>query len=286
MALITVNFFSASLMRTVPVNVILPADKQQDALTAEACGRAFAPHVPAGGFKTLYLLHGIFGNYTDWVCGSCIQRWAEEKDLAVIMPSGDNRSYIDQAASHDYYGRFIGEELVAMTRAMFPLSLRREDTFIGGLSMGGYGALRNGLAYPETFGRIAALSGALLVDAMAKRTDDTARFIESRRFTEAVFGDVSKVAGSDKDPSWLAERLAASGAPLPEVYVTCGTQDRLLEASRTMRDRLCALGYDVTYEEAPGGHDWSFWNRAIKRVVDWLPLGEAVAGTNSGNVGL
>lgn len=85
MALLQVNFMSQALMRTVPVNVILPVDKFIQPGTA--------PQPPAS-FKTLYLLHGVFGNYTDWISGTCIQRWAEEKNLAVVMPSGDNMFYM------------------------------------------------------------------------------------------------------------------------------------------------------------------------------------------------
>ncbi len=286
MALMTVNFFSAALARTVTINVILPADKQMNALIADATGQPCKPNVPEGGFKTLYLLHGVFGNYTDWVSGTRIQRWAEEKDLAVVMPSGDNMSYIDQPAAHDNYGRFIGEELVAITRAMFPLSTKREDTFIGGLSMGGYGAFRNGLKYADTFGYIASLSGAFLVEGMDERTDDDPMFINRRSFAQAVYGDLSKVVGSDKDPSWLAEQLAASGKELPQVYMACGTEDFLYAANQETLKRLKACGFDVTYEEGPGGHEWDFWDTYIKHVVDWLPLGEATQGTNSGNVGL
>ena len=150
MALVQVDFFSEKLMRTVTINAIIPVDKKLNQ--------------PNKKFKTLYLLHGIFGNYTDWVCGTRIQRWAQDHDLAVIMPSGENKFYVDNENSHEYYSQFIGEELVSITRAMFPLSQRREDTFIAGLSMGGYGAIINGLKYYQTFGYIAALSSALLID--------------------------------------------------------------------------------------------------------------------------
>ena len=136
MALIQVNFMSKSLMRMVPIQVILPVDKFFGEEGTEAEEKPF---------KTLYLLHGIFGNYTDWVSGTRIQRWADEKNLAVVMPSGDNAFYVDQPASANMYGEFIGKELVEITRKMFPLSRKREDTFIGGLSMGGYGAIHNGL---------------------------------------------------------------------------------------------------------------------------------------------
>ena len=112
MAIIQVNYVSNALQRTVPVQVILPVDK----LTPD--GKLPAPKK----FKTLYLLHGYLGNYTDWVSGTRIQRWAEERDLAVVMPSGDNSFYVDRPMPGNCFGEFIGDELVQITRRMFPLS--------------------------------------------------------------------------------------------------------------------------------------------------------------------
>ena len=103
MALIQCNFISKSLMRTVPIQVVLPTDK----LTFP--GQPAPEEKP---LKTLYLLHGIFGNYTDWVSGTRIQSWAEERNLAVVMPSGDNQFYVDNPRSNALYGAFIGRELV------------------------------------------------------------------------------------------------------------------------------------------------------------------------------
>lgn len=277
MALIQVNYLSECLMRTVPVNVILPVDK----LTFPGM-----PKREEKPYKTLYLLHGIFGNYTDWVSGTKIQRWAEEKDLAVVMPSGDNMFYVDQEESHNFYGEFIGKELVDMTRKMFPLSRKREDTYIAGLSMGGYGALRNGLKYSETFGCIASLSGAMVVDHIAERTDDVPFFIDSRSFARSIFGDLDKAEESDKNPKWLVKKLKEEGKNIPRIYLTCGLQDSLLEANREMRDFLKEQGADVTYVEGEGAHEWDFWNRSIKDVLEWLPLEGSQAGMNSGNVGI
>lgn len=277
MALIQVNYLSECLMRTVPVNVILPVDK----LTFPGM-----PKREEKPYKTLYLLHGIFGNYTDWVSGTKIQRWAEEKDLAVVMPSGDNMFYVNQEESHNFYGEFIGKELVDMTRKMFPLSRKREDTYIAGLSMGGYGALRNGLKYSETFGCIASLSGAMVVDHIAERTDDVPFFIDSRSFARSIFGDLDKAEESDKNPKWLVKKLKEEGKNIPRIYLTCGLQDSLLEANREMRDFLKEQGADVTYTEGEGAHEWDFWNRSIKDVLEWLPLEGSQAGMNSGNVGI
>ena len=124
MALLQCNFFSQSLMRTVPIQVILPTDK--------SAGPGNPP--PQGPFKTLYLLHGIFGDETDWVCGTRVQAWAQDRNLAVVLPAGENSFYVDHPGSSRNYGAYIGRELVDFTRRTFPLSTRREDTFAAGLS--------------------------------------------------------------------------------------------------------------------------------------------------------
>lgn len=263
MALIQVNFFSNTLARTVPMNVVLPVD------VMKAPAKSTEEGTP---YKTLYLLHGVFGNYTDWVSRSNIQAWAEERNLAVVMPSGDNMFYVDIPGVHNYYGEFIGRELVEITRKMFHLSTKREDTFIAGLSMGGYGAIRNGLKYHETFGYIAGLSSALIIDSLDQRTDDDTNFLASRSYAEGCFGDLSKIAESDKNPKWLAKKLVEEKVEIPNIYLACGEEDFLLEANRDFRDYLQDLGIDFTYEEGPGGHDWDFWNRYIYKVLEWLPL--------------
>lgn len=274
MAFLQVNFLSQSLMRTVNVNVILPTDKLP------------MPGAPAREerlYPTLYLLHGILGSQVDWINGTKLQRWAEEKDLAVVMPAGENSFYIDREDTHALYGDFIGRELVEQTRRMFPLSRRREDTFIGGLSMGGYGALRNGLKYHDSFGRIIALSTANVVDGMKDAPEDSPVFFQKRSWLEGVFGDLEKVQGSDRDILWLAGRLREEGAPLPAVYMACGEDDVLLPGNRRLRDCLRENGFDLRYEEGPGNHEWDFWNNYIKRGLDWLPLNGS-AGMSSGNV--
>ena len=277
MAFIQMSILSKSLMRTVPVNVILPADKM-----------VFPgmPEPPEKPFKTLYLLHGVFGSYIDWVNGTRIQRYAEEHDLAVVMPSGDNAFYVDQPGANNYYGEFVGKELVELTRKMFPLSRKREDTFIGGLSMGGYGAMRNGLKYWENFGSIVALSGALLVEDMAKRTNDDPFFLNRRDYAEACFGDLSKILDSDRNPKYLVRQLKKEGRPIPRIYMACGDADSLLPANQDMAAFLKEQGADVTFEVGPGAHEWDFWDTYIRKAIEWLPTDKVSQGMNSGNVGI
>ena len=277
MAFITMNIMSQSLMRTVPVNVILPVDK------------LVFPGMPVREdkpYKTLYLLHGVFGSYVDWVNGTRIQRFAEENDLVVVMPQGENMFYVDQPKAGNNYGEFIGKELVELTRKMFPLSHKKEDTFIGGLSMGGYGALRNGLKYNDTFGAIVALSAALVVEGMPDRKPG-GFFLESREYGEAIFGDLDKLLESDMNPRWLVKEMVKEGKEFPEIFMATGDQDSLLAPDKEFADFLKANGAKVTWEVGPGAHEWDFWDTYIKKAIyEWLPTEKNGAGVSSGNVGI
>ncbi|WP_322170680.1 alpha/beta hydrolase [Acutalibacter caecimuris] len=274
MAIIQCNFFSKSLMRTVPIQVVLPTDKMVFP------GQSQPEEKP---FKTLYLLHGIFGNYTDWVSGTRLQAWAQDRDLAVVMPSGDNSFYVDNRKTSALYGSFIAKDLVEFTRRSFPLSRKREDTFIGGLSMGGFGAIVNGLQHPETFGRVVGLSAALILDSARLNAAYTDNLMTNRGYYESVFGDLDKVLGGENDYTALAERVAGR-ADAPRFYLACGTEDGLIAPNRVFKDKLQSLGYDVTWVEGPGVHDWKFWDEYILKAMEWLPLGAAVAGVSSGHV--
>ncbi|SCK02137.1 S-formylglutathione hydrolase [uncultured Clostridium sp.] len=274
MAQLKVDFMSKSLMRTVSINVILPIDKVFLGKEEE-----FKP------FKTLYLLHGIFGNNSDWISGTRIESWAKEKNIAVVMPSGENKFYINNEYTCERFSDFIGEELVDMTRKMFHLSNRREDTFIAGLSMGGYGAIINGLKFNNTFGCVAGLSSALILDDVLSGDEGISAIMGGRQYYTGIFGALSKLRGSDKDYEALAKELSNS-KDSPRIYLCCGTEDHLINANRRFRDLLLENNFDVTYVEGPGEHNWYFWDEYILKVLEWLPLKEGSKGIDSGNVGI
>ena len=266
MALIQINYLSKALFRTVPLNVVLPVDKID-------YGRI--EYLYNGEkFKTLYLLHGLLGNYTDWVTGTRIQRWAEERNLAVVMPSGDNSFYFKGRLPHNAYDEFIGCELPYVTRNMFPLSDKREDTFIAGLSMGGYGAVRNGIIYSDNFSHVAGLSSA--IDLFGDDVRD--------EFGLDLFEDRTAAGKTDLNPRVAFEELMVSGRETPRFYLSCGRQDDLMKANQKFRDFLIDKGADVTWDEEDAGHEWDFWDSQIRKVLDWLPLDDANSGLSSGNV--
>lgn len=274
MAMIQVTYMSQALWRTVPVQVILPADK------ATLDGRL----LPERKFKTLYLLHGLHGSSMDWISRTRIIRWAEMQDLAVVMPSGDNSYYLDQEDSHNRYCEFIGQELVEMTRRMFPLSDRREDTFIGGLSMGGFGAILASLTYPDTFGRVIGLSSAL---HMPDHLDELPQ--ASRVYGESLFGPAKAAQASMNNPRVALQALVERAkkdpsVQLPKIYMAIGTEDFLLESNRAYKAYFEDAGVDLTYVEAPGDHNWDFWDHFIHEAIAWLPLQKGEAAMGSGAI--
>lgn len=277
MALVEVSFMSKSLLRTVTLTAIIPVDKISNEGNINKITK----------FKTLYLLHGAFGHHLDYISGTRIQRWAEEHNLAVIMPSGENQFYIDKLDRNELYGKFIADELVTFTRNLFPLSDKKQDTFIAGLSMGGYGALINGLTYNNTFGYIGAFSPALLNDELA--SEDPSKIaggVWKTAFYESVFGDLETIKSGDKDYKFLIDRLLEEKAQIPNIYMPIGTEDYLLEATRDYYQFLQKKNVPVTYIEDKGGHDWDFWDKYLKHFLEWLPLDEKESGLNSGNVPL
>ena len=251
MAHLVVHFYSDTLGMRTRMHVLLP-----ECLTE-------------GKAKPRYLLHGMSDNDGMWMRRTSIDRYAAAKNLAVVMPDGGLGWYTDMRRGLPYFA-FVARELPALCRRFFPiLSTRREDTFAGGVSMGGYGALKCALRAPETFSRAISLSGALDAADVAQNGGDLA----PRAFWEDVFGPAEAVPGSENDLFSTAAEM--QGSPLrPKVYMWCGTGDFLYAMNTRMRDHLRALGYDLTYAESPGDHQWRCWDAKIQDALDWLVPGE------------
>ena len=260
MALLHVDFFSEALGMCAEMDVILP--EETHGLIGMDGSQA------AGKYPTLYLLHGMSDDHTIWQRRTSIERYVSDLGLAVVMPSTHLGWYTDMYRGHKYW-TYISQELPRICRTFFPhMSDRREDTFAAGLSMGGYGALKCGLCAPETFGKVASLSGGL--DAASICESD----LGDSTLWEDIFGPKEKVRGSFNDLFAQAERLAASGKQKPDVYMWCGTEDFLYKSNVGMRDHLKKLGYNLTYEESPGDHQWKYWDEKIQTVLSWLDLGK------------
>ena len=214
-----------------------------------------------------------------------LQQLAVRHHVAFVLPSAENHFYVDMP-SGEHYSRYAGEELVEMTRRLFPLSRKREETFIGGMSMGGFGSLLNGFRWSETFGWMVVLSPAILnTEFLQKQVQPVSgpagsgnitgseSFPRRRDFLESVFGPFEEVDGSERDIFAMYRKAAASPAGSPQIYLACGTEDALYPKVCYFRDFLLAEGAPLTFRDGPGIHDWAFWNTYLEDALEtFLPL--------------
>lgn len=220
--------------------------------------------------KTLYLLHGHGNCQEEWLTGSSIKELADIYNLAVIMPSGENSFYLNQKAAKRNYADYVGEELVAYTRKIFDLSTDKADTFVGGLSMGGFGALHTGLAYNHNFSKIMALSSALILHNVAGQKEDFKDSIGDYDYYTSIFGDLEKLLISRNNPEQIIRDLQKAGEEIPKIYMACGTKDFLIEENRQFKRFLDDNMVPVEYYESEGDHDFRFWNQYLESAIQWM----------------
>ena len=238
MAKIQCNVISYTLMRTVDIDIILPSVTIPESMMKQGG----VHHDYSQKLPVLYLLHGFGNNHAQWCGYTNVELYAEERQIAVVMISGENKKYIDQ--NEDLFAQFIQEELPEYITQVFPISTRREDTYIAGLSMGGFGALYHGLSHPEKYGAIGAFSPGI------------------------------KMAGNPVD---IFKVLEESHIDIP-IYMSCGDQDFLYDTNLEFLQSLLNKGVDVTWiSEKDYKHEWRFWNLCIERFLDWIPRTDVYA---------
>ncbi len=228
---------------------------------------------PGVTFQTLWLLHGGGGDASNWPRYTSIERYANEHKLMVICPSAYNSFYADMVHGDAYY-TWISEELPQILTWMLPISPKRQDNFVAGLSMGGYGALKLAVNHPERFSHAGSFSGAVDMPAIIRRNHMRDGVITDPHFVFA-FGSLDQLDHTDGDVLWKAQQQAEAGTQLPNFYVSCGTEDFTWDFNVRLREAFQAMGIDLTWDERPGSHTWSYWDAAVQRFIDWLPLKNA-----------
>jgi S-formylglutathione hydrolase FrmB len=254
MALLRCDFFAETLGLSTSMTVILPQE------TSRQIGLSGATREDV---PVLYLLHGLSDDDTIWTRRTSIERYVAPLGIAVVMPQVHQSFYADEAHGMPFW-TFLTEELPQLVQGLFRTSTQREDTFVAGLSMGGYGAMKWALREPHRFAAAASLSGALGLSDGYGDDDPWIRSVITR-----AFGDVP-LTGSGNDVRHLLR--TADPATLPALYVGCGTDDFLHGESVAFIEDARTAGVDITTGLGKGDHDWEYWDHAIQDVLAWLPL--------------
>ncbi len=270
MALLTIDHFAESLSICHSCTVILPQDTRgQIGMTGTTTGESRYP--------TLWLLHGRSDDHSIWLRRTAIERYVTPLGMAVVMPNVHLSRYSNMRYGGRYWD-YVSEELPTLLERWLPIAATRDQRYVAGLSMGGWGAFKLALNQPHRFAAAASLSGALLSVAglMAHQQDP-----ERAGDFEAIYGDGSGIGGSEDDLLFQAARHVQEGTALPKLYACCGTEDHLLGSNRAMIPELRQLGINVTYEEGPGAHSWEFWDRWIQRAINWMDFDIPVPETGA-----
>ncbi len=249
MALIELKFFSQMLGMQTEAYVVIPQKSTKGEIGIDG-------KKDSDRYKCLYLLHGLSDDHSIWLRRTSIERYASDYGICVIMPCGARSFYTDMKYGMKYFS-YITEELPSVVREFLNVSDKREDTFIAGLSMGGYGAIKAALRKPETFCAAAGLSS--VAD------------IKSGRFNDVlvpVFGENLEIPDED-DLFYLAEKTNANSVK-PRIYMGVGTEDFMYKSNVALKEKFEGLDYDFTYRESAGSHSWAFWDEYIQYVLEWM----------------
>ncbi len=251
MAFCQMNLFSEALGVQTTVNVIVPQQSTGGEIGVEN-------NAKKEKYKCLYLLHGLSDDHTIWMRRTSIERYAQKYGICVVMPFGGKSFYTDMKHGEKYY-TYIARDLPRLMQEFFNISKKREDNFIAGLSMGGYGALKIGLKRSDAFCAAAGLSSVADIKEATKLFPDALK---------PVFGDELSVPENE-------DLLVIAGEqnknPLkPRIYMGVGTEDFLYEDNQKLRKEFESLDYDYTYKESAGTHSWEFWDEYIQYVLKWM----------------
>ena len=236
--------------------------------------QVFIPDKDNGPFRVVYLLHGLHGDQGTWLDNTMLPVYAQEYNAIFVMPEAGRSFYFNLKYGRKYY-TYVSDELPRICRGIFNISAKREDTAVIGCSMGGYGALRLALSKPDQFGFCGAISPACLyfkaiLDGLRK---DSGSYLKTGPEAEEILTDLYSAYGEgleyrkDYDIVELAKNFPAA-MPRPKIYVTCGTEDDLRKDNLSFRDEIKNMNYDFTYDEWRGGHEWYFFNEALKKTLE------------------
>ena len=258
MAYFTIKLYSHCLRRSTSFEMIVPNEKRPDQPWKK--DRTDEP------LHTLLLLHGYTGNAGSWIS----EELADKYHVAIILPNGENSFWLDGLSTGHQFCTFLGEELPEYIERTFNMKINAENSGVMGLSMGGFGALHTGLAYPERYGKIGAMSSALIHHGVADMKEGEGNEVANYEYYRECFGEPKDLLASRNNPETLVDELIKEGKKIPDIYMCCGTEDFLLEPNRAMHKFLEDRKVEHVYKESKGMHDMVFWNEYSEKILPWM----------------
>lgn len=249
--LITCRFFARTLSNEETIQVILP-----DRLRKNTGEKA----------PVLYLLHGLLGNYTDWNRYTALERYAKKYNIAIVMASAQNSFYHNLPGGKNYFD-YIARELPEYVCSILPISENREDNFIAGLSMGGYGALYIALKNLDKFSHVGCFSGAVdFYESIRSGKYQDLNPLPTDENPFEVFDDIDE----SSDLFFILKNL--NRKKLPPIFISCGKQDYIYDEFCKMKNTLTELNVKFFSQDGDGNHDWDYWDKQIQDFLEWLPI--------------
>jgi putative tributyrin esterase len=249
----TIQLQSKLVGAILPYKVILPTDYDRSRTTR---------------YPVLYLLHGLSGHYSDWTTRTNVADQAARYRMIIVTPEGNDGWYADSVnVNTDRYESYILQELIPDVDKRYRTIQSRYGRAIAGLSMGGYGAFRFGLKFPDRFVFAGSMSGAFGVTQYAEKETPAGTVWESVLRT---FGPPGSAARKANDLFEMIRELPASRvASLPYFYFDCGTEDspHIFNSNRELDALMLQKKIPHEYRELPGDHSWAYWDQQIPEVL-------------------
>lgn len=249
MAVKDFNYMSQALLHPTTVKIVMPDN--------------------GNAKRTMYFLHGALSDAKNCLDNTDMQKYADKYNMAVVIPDGGNSFYIDHGAAFGNYGKFAGRELVDVAGAEFGFPKEREDTIIAGFSMGGYGALRNGLKYSKNFGHIIAMSPACIYEPGIYKLNNTRFAYYKKVLFDNVFKEKINPGEFSENYRYLIKNMLKNKKDIPPIYMTCGTKEDISLLTDEFAEFLAEHSVKYEYVKDEGKHDWNLWSRQIEPAIKW-----------------
>lgn len=224
--------------------------------------------------STLYLFHGLGDDHTKWSRRTNIESYIKNLPLIVVMPNFEKSFYNDMYMGGDNYWTHFIEEIIPLINKLFRVKPGRENNFIAGNSMGGFGALKIYSNYPDLFNAVYSYSGIPYIkELFNKENYGVYKYLDAFKDKDAfdsifrsTFGTNDYITNSENDLTYQIERSLGNN-DLPDLYMYCGYEDPLIHMNRKFQNFLEDNDVEHHYIERNGSHDWFFWDGCLKDTI-------------------